>query len=513
MTTSVRHRASNGRQLQTTSLAALAAILASLLGFSCERAPAKPEVRAHSERLGALHKHYRARSLAVSLDLSRVAWIDHRADGCRVVVGRERGPKLAGCGNPRFSPDGTTVAYFAAEKVEKPPRIQLMVNGEKSPVEVGDEGVIAFAKTGGAWAAVAPARPEKAVEETAGEAADAGEAPKRSLVVFGPGGVLGEHHDTTTPSVSPDGKHVAYLAATAEGRQSLIVDGKVAKEFPAPSVEFLPALKEARHGPNLEPEATARYLADGSLLVVALAENGWTVLHDDQVLASYAGIRLPPDSGFQVTGSPLLERAALLGGSLVTAEAAPVACWWERLEGGTERWRVVCNGKPVDEQICDQPATGIPITVTPDGRATMYACQITGPVGADGQPDPKNLWVIAGDRKRGPHRFVWGLTLTPDARHYAFAAADSVDDTWFYDVDGKRYDGPWQHAFPAAFSPDGSSVVWGASPDRDGRRVELVRDGDVVARGDMVMAPPVFRGNEVEWALKRGKSVRRVIVD
>jgi hypothetical protein len=55
--------------------------------------------------------------------------------------------------------------------------------------------------------------------------------------------------------------------------------------------------------------------------------------------------------------------------------------------------------------------------------------------------------------------------------------------------------------------------VWGASPDRDGRRVELVRDGDVVARGDMVMAPPVFRGNEVEWALKRGKSVRRVIVD
>jgi len=470
-------------------------------------------VRARSERLGALGKHYRERSLAVSKSLDRVAWVDHRENDCRVVVGRERGKRFARCANPVFSPDGKTVAYFAAEVMDDPPRVQLVVNGEKSPVVVGDEGVLAFAKTGGAWAAVAPARPAKPASAPGDENPDAADPPKRSLVAFGPTGVLGEHHDTTTPSISPDGKHVAYVAVSAEGRQSLIVDGKVVREFPVPTVEYMPTVKQTRKGPNLEPEATARYLADGSLLVAALADNGWTVFHGDEVLASYPGIRLPPESGFEVSASPLLGRPAIYAGSLVTAESAPVACWWERLDGDVERWRVVCNGKPVDEQVCDAPAVGIPITLTPDGRSTMYACQITGSPDPEGKVDPRNLWVFIGDEKRGPHRFLWGLTLTPDAKHYAFAAADSIEDTWFYEVDRKRYDGPWQHAFPAAFSPDGSSVVWGASPDPDGRRIELVRDGDVVARGDMVMAPPVFRDGEVEWALKRGKSVRRVIVD
>lgn len=494
----------------------ITAAVLTLASLGCEAPTSEvpaPVVRARSERLGALGQHFRARSLTVSKDLGRVAWVDHRENECRVVVGRERGARFARCANPVFSPDGTTVAYFAAKAMDDPPRVQLVVNGEVSPVEVGDEGVIAFAKTGGAWAAVAPARPAKPVGEAGSETPDAADPPKRRLVVFGPAGVLGEHHDTTTPSISPDGKHVAYVAVTAEGQHSLIVDGKVAREFPVPSVEYIPALKQAKPRQNLEPETTARYLSDGSLLVVALADDGWTVFHGDEVWASYAGLRLPPESGFEVSASPLLSRPAIYAGSVVTADSAPVACWWERLEGEVERWRVVCNGKPADEQVCDAPAVGIPITLTPDGRSTMYACQITGSVDADGKIDPRNLWVFVGDKKRGPHRFLWGLTLTPDAKHYAFAAADSVDDTWFYEVDGKRHDGPWQHAFPAAFSPDGTSVVWGASPDNEGRRVDLVRDGDVVARGDMVMAPPRFRGGEVEWALKRGKSVRRVIVD
>jgi len=494
--------------VRRTALVATLAALAGVAGLAgCEREPEAPRPRARSEGIGWLGNGYRTKSLAVSRDLRRFAWTDQRKDHCRVVVDRRRGTRHARCGNPLFSPDGSTVAYFASDAMEEFPRVHLTVNGETSPVEVGNEGVVAFARSGGAWAAVAPARPASPSE------ADTGDAPRRRMVVFGPGGLLGEHHDTTTPSLAPDGAHVAYVATTAEGRQSLIVDGKVAREFPPPSIEYMPALKEARHGPNLEPEATARYLADGSLVVVALADGGWTVFHDDEVWSAYPGLRLPPESGFQVSSSPLLARPALLSGSLVTAEQAPVACWWERLEGDAERWRVVCNGQPVDQQVCDAPAQSIPIALTPDGRSTMYACQLVGPLGPDGQVDPKNLWVIRGGEKHGPHRFLWGLTLTPDARHHAFAAADAVEDTWYYVVDGKRYDGPWQHAFPAAFSPDGSSVAWAASPDRDGRRVDLVRDGDLVARGDVVMAPPLFRDGRFEWALKRGRSVRRVIVD
>jgi hypothetical protein len=507
------------------ALALVAAAPVRLIGCNEATAPPSPAARAQSDRIGWLGNGYRTKTLAVSRDLQRLAWVDQRETGCRVIVDRRRGERFAGCSAPQFAPDDETVWYFVATEKTEPLPVHLVVNGLMSPVEIGHEGRVAFAKTGGAWTAIAPTRvladvPKDAPPESADanaqakDAAAASEPPPRRVIAFGPGGAWGDYPDATSPAVSPDGTHAAWIATDADGLQSLIVDGVVARPFGRPKVEFLPAIKETRTKPSLEPEAMVRALSDGTFAGVALGEQGWTVFRGDEVLAAYQGLRLPPETGFQVSGSPLLAKSAIQGGSLVTAAEAPVACWWERLEGDAERWRVVCNGKPVDEQICSAPAEGQPITPTPDGRTVMYVCKLVGPPGADGKPDPQDLWVVVGGQKRGPHRFVWGLDLSADGRHSAFAAADSVQEPWFYDFDGKRFTGPWQHAFPPKISPDGTSVAWAASPREDGTRVDLVRDGDIVARGDMVMAPPRWRDDgKVEFALKRGRSVRRVVID
>lgn len=468
-----------------------------------------PPPPTHSERIGSIGKHARPRSLFVSRGLDRLAWADVREERCRIVVDRSFGEWHARCTNPLMSQDGSTVAYFASEKVEESPAVHLIVDGQASPVEVGNEGPIVFAEQAKAWAAIAPARAPR----PAADAPTPAEAPPRRLIAFTASGVLGEYHDTTAPVISRDGAHVAFIASDSAGNQQLIVDGQVARDFGSPQVDFIPAIKQSRPQPNLEPEATVRFLSDGSLAGIALGRSGWTVFHGDETWASYPGIRLPESTGFEVTGSPLIDRAAVMGGSLVTAAKAPVACWWQRRDGGVEQWQVVCNGRPVDDQLCNAASPGQPISVTPDGKSVMYVCEIVPEPGPDGQVEPRNLWVVAGGKKLGPHRFVWGLELSPDGQHHAFAAADGVDDTWFYEWDGKRFDGPWQHAFPATISPDAKSIAWAASPREDGTRVDLVRDGRLATRADLVMAPPRWTDGRIEFAVKRGRSVRRVVID
>ncbi|HEY8514559.1 MAG TPA: hypothetical protein VIS07_03490 [Candidatus Binatia bacterium] len=505
-----------------------------MTAVACTRPPDEPRV--HSERIGSIGSGYRRNSLVVSRDHRRFAWVKQVGDACWVVVDGRKGPRFARCTNPLFSPDGETVAYWATETVEDPPRAHLVINGEPQPAVVSDQGAIAFSRTGGGWASIAPVRvePKPAQDASAGDESakpqdddakpqsddaatqqnDAA-ATSRRLVVESSLGNLGEYRDTSNPAVSPDGKHVAFVALDDDGQQVLIVDGKQVRAFGMPQTSFLPAIKQTKSGPGLEPEATVRYLPDGSLVGVALGENGWTVFHGERTLAEYAGLRLPPKAGFEVTQSELRSAPAILAGSLVVAEEAPVACWWERLEGEADRWRVVCNGAPIDAQVCDAPSSEHPIQVAPDGKSAMYVC--TRAVDAPPDADPsetRELWVVLPDRQIGPHRFVWALERLPDGSHFAYAAADSLTDPWYYVVDGKRVDGPWQHVFPPKISPDGSIVVWGASQDPDGKRVDLVRNGRVLTRAQVVMSPPRFGPDgSVQWVVRRGNSLRRVIFD
>ena len=99
------------------------------------------------------------------------------------------------------SADGSTVAYFASEKVEQAPSVRLIVGDHTSAVELGNEGPIAFAEHGGSWAAIAPAR----APQPPPDAATPSEAPPRRMIAFNQSGVLGEYHDTTAPVISKDG--------------------------------------------------------------------------------------------------------------------------------------------------------------------------------------------------------------------------------------------------------------------------------------------------------------------
>jgi hypothetical protein len=516
-----------------------ALLLAVALLASCERT--ESGLRLRGESIGHLGSGYAPGSLVVSHDHRHFAWIDRRGGRCRVVADRERGPFFAQCANPLYSPDGKILAYWASSERSDPPKVQLVANGHRSDVVVANQGPIAFGAKGG-WAAAAQARsatlpapsgevkpspaatgeePQPSPAATAVWASpspapkEGATLPRQPVVVFDASGVLGEHPDTTSPVVSPDGEHVAYIAADEEHRQRLFVDGKVRRDFGRPEGAHLPAIKPAKEGPNLEPETTLHYLSDGTLAGVALGEAGWTVFHEDEVWAAYPAIHMPPEAPFQVDDPTLRESSGIVAGSFTVAEDAPMACWWERMAGEVDRWRVLCNGKPIDSQTCEVQSPGVPISIAANGGGAAYVCRSTPQTETTPDPAPKNLWIVVNGERQGPHRFVWGVSLSPDGKHYGYAAADSLDEPWFYVIDGKRHDGPWQQTFPPRFSADGKTAVWAASGDEEGRRVDLVIGGNIVTRAELIMKPPLFLGSgedlQVQWAVKRGKSVRRVI--
>jgi WD40-like Beta Propeller Repeat len=526
----------------------IAAILLAALGLAgCERRrEERPLV--YSEPIGHLGRGYRKNSLAVSHDHRRMAWIEERAGQCRAVVDGRKGRPLAICLDPLFSRDGAAYAYWGVPDPGWPPKGYLYADGNPSTTAAGRDGPFVFSRDGGRWAAIAPAYDrdappfsraevqrargagdtgeeadaEKKADEDEAEPAEDGtkkddqtdRAPPQRLVAFTARGALGEYRDATSPALSPDGSHVAFIASSTEGEKRLIVDGEVRRVFGPPEVPYLPVLKPTpeKPGPHLEPEFAVRFLVDGSLVVLALAEQGWTVFHDDDIWATYAAVQIPK-TGYEVIDPTLLSKRTIVAGSMVEAAAAPVACWWERMEGDAERWRVACNGEPIDDRICDYPFPDVPIAPAADGRSAAYVCRRNAPLNPDGTlSGPPVLWVIAAGEELGPHQFLWGVDLSADGRHYAYAAADTLGETWFYVVDGQRYDGPWQQAFPPKLSPDGSAVVWAAGREEESERLDLVLNGDIVARADLVMAPPLFDGNrKVQWAVRRGGSVRRVV--
>lgn len=462
-----------------------------------------PRLRIRSERIVRLPKSYRKGSLVTSSDQRRVGWVDQPQAGgpCRIAVDGTPGPERKACTSPAFSADGTRVASWVTP-LEAPGAStvsRLDLDGVTVGPDLVDAGDLRFSRDGAAWVASALLAP----------APGASEGAAQRMHVFGTSGDLGTFRDTSAPALDAHGEHVAWIAAQADGRHALFVDGKEVRNFGVPPLASLGLLRITRPGPNLAPEETVRWLADGTMVGIAPSGLGWLVFR-----AAPTGAEQPRDwSSHDViwrtaqppSSDPALRvrGPALLSGSLATAERSAVACWWEKPAGG--RWRVACNGTPVDDVTC-LFAGATPIAVAPDGKGAAYAC-IDADVSTSGE---RRSFVVAGGKRFGPHFEVASVEVA-EGGHFAYAARDAADAAFFYVLDGQRVPGEWDEVFAPRFSRDGRHVAWGARRDAKKARVDLVLDGRARARADLVVAPPrVQDDGSASWVVRRGRNVLRV---
>jgi hypothetical protein len=483
------------------------ALLASLL-VGCAAAPPADEtggpVRVHVERIARLSKDYRRGSLASSRDQRRVGWVAQASGGaaCRLVIDGVPGPERRACSAPVFAADGSRAASWVTTLAAPGASVVSRLVIDASPVgpDLADSGDVRLAEGGGWVASALLAPPPEGVPS---------EAPR--MRVFGPAGDLGTFRDTSPPVLDLTGRHAAWVASDASGRRALFVDGREERDFGLPAPGTAAPIRIARPGPNLEPEETVRWLSDGTLVGIVPSGLGWLVFRarpgaTGETLRDFAGHDVlwrtaqppPTDPASRARGS------ALLSGSLATAAQAPVACWWERpAASGDGRWRVACNGEPADDATCLLPGT-TPIAIAPGGKSFAYACVDATSTGTTG------LFVVARGRRTGPHHEVATITVA-DGGQVAYAARDTADSAFFYVVDGRRTAMEWDEVFAPRFSPDGRHVAWGARPDAKRPRVDLVLDGRVRTRVDLVAAPPrVEDDGSASWIVRRGRNVLRI---
>ena len=96
------------------------------------------------------------------------------------------------------------------------------------------------------------------------------------------------------------------------------------------------------------------YLADGSLLLLTRDETGWALYLGDRRVASFK-VNISRDQGLAQLSTGLQYARAISADAMAFAADAPIAAWWERLEGEASRWHVVRNGARVDDVVCAKP--------------------------------------------------------------------------------------------------------------------------------------------------------------
>jgi hypothetical protein len=193
-----------------------------------------------------------------------------------------------------------------------------------------------------------------------------------------------------------------------------------------------------------------------------------------------------------------------VAGSLAIAEDAAVAAWWERPAGGVERWRVVRNGKPVDDVTCGGYWPSHPPVLSPDGEHVLYVCpEMTG-------PSEGGVRVVHDGGFLGTYDDVWGPELSADGEHVAYGAArGGGDQPWRLYRDGEAVSGPQWSVWRPRFTPDSETLAWEMQSERAVRGrtgVERIR----LASFDDILRGPEFRDDVVWWVIRRGKRVVRV---
>jgi hypothetical protein len=433
----------------------------------------------------------------VSVSDDATAWAFVASDGQRQRVHASSGvgPPFRNVGRPEFAPGTARLFYWAtpgggSEGV-------LVAEGHVVLRGVRGQGALVFSKAGTRWAAVARESQED------DEYDDEGNEPLPPALVVVDGGEPQQAPDVSLPSFSGDDAHVAYLRADDRRALTLVVDGEGRSTYAPPEHPCSVPIRVPPGAPSLSPRVDTRYLSDGTLLVVAQDRDGWGVFRGHQRLASYPGRATLGDQPTVNFVGDCDKVSAFAPSSVVTATEAPVVAWWERPPGPEERWRVVVDGRPVDDRTCIRWWTSQPPEFSPDGHHVAYPC--VSPEGG--------VFLVFEGREHGPYQDVWGFTISDDGQHVAYGASRKAETaSWAIYVDGEPRTKSYTSVWRPRFSPRGDHLAWEAMPSRLPQGV-LGLDSRKLLTFDEILWGPVFEpSGVVSWAIRHGRKITRIDV-
>ena len=490
----------------------MAVVIALAISAACSRSPGSlsdpaPAPEPRSGRILELPGAYHRGSIAVSTDGKRFAFVETTPEGERVVADGYTGPSYGRCARPRFAPKSNALFYWAANAVDEVVKVVLVTPKAIVPTDVREPGALAFSPDGARWAMLGSMNeevPNRGGGDQSSEPADA--EPRERAIVLVDGSEFGRSASASFPSFSPDRKHVAFVYEDDDHGGAVIVDGK--RQRPIGSVEGVcgPSVNSATSG--YFSILSARYVSDGRLLVVARDRDGFTVDLGDERLASYPRSAREGGGAFVIAPSEECRVLPAIGPrSFRVAEQAPVAAWWERIAGEEEQWRVVRNGKPVDDVLCDAPWEDEPPQLSSDGTAVAYACVMH----QTSAPDQVTV-VTPGGQRHGPYSGIWGISFSDDAKGVTWGASSGIGDrAWSIVVDGAPLVERFQSVFRPRFTPDGTRVVWEAQRSARGRSVARRRptSGGELRRGILGTGFPHTRSRCVDRSKRAARRARR----
>jgi hypothetical protein len=392
-----------------------------------------------------------------------------------------------------FAPKSDRLFYWTRELPNDPavaPVVAMFADGKTIATEFAQAGEMSFSEDGSRW-----------IAGGAGLGAEPGKLGDISLFVDGV--QIARARDVTLPATSRDGRHVAHLVKGDDGRVTLVVDGKSGQVFDPPTTECGMAAFNAAPSPDLPLRHIVKYLSDGSLFIVTRDPEGWGVYVDGRKLAGYTRSTLDQGS------SECLKTSAIATRLLRVAEEAPAVFWWERVAGDADLWRVVRNGRPVDDVTCVEPWRHHPPEPSADGTRVVYACPTKSP----DKGDATEVFLIKDGLRYGPYDNMWGIAPTKDGAAVAYGAARGASEQpWALYVDGKARRDRLASVWRPRLSEDASTLIWEVTV-RDGERGTFGIDDRTIGSFDEIFwGPELEPDDRVAWIIRRGRKVTRVSV-
>lgn len=405
---------------------------------------------------------------------------------------------------PNITPKTLQTFFWALDASGPAPRAGFVFNKVMTSTPIARPSPAIISPDGTRWAVVGPI-------------GSLTEEPKelQPVVVYIDGAEHGRAFDVSRPAFSADGRHTAWLAENDAGTLTLVKDEAVVKTYTAPQGTIdhpisMPLRRTlAAPGSAMDRQYQVQFLSDGRLIALVRDAAGWTIERDGTALASYAlntGSR--PDQPAPDL-DPFASASAIVPESLALAEDAPVAVWWERPAGAGGQWRVVRDGQTVDGIVCLSPWTTQPTSLSADGTHVAYVCPTRD---GTGPGDPHRAYVVIDGRRFGPYTNVWGLRLSDDGAHAAWAGATSAakDATWHYAIDGRVIVDGFDEAWRPRLDPSGQHLAW---LGRRQQKVFLGLDDRVHASAEEVLWGPKFVDpHTLGWVVRRGRNLVRLDV-